>query len=97
MGTERVGDFEKQHNLTVGERARLQEFDKTPVWPAQLSDSTRKDVGAQCIPPSFASVLSRAVYEHQLKTMREINTKTTVAALVDAPDIYAEVFLAKKQ
>ena len=93
MGTERVGDFEKQHNLTVGERAQLQGFGKTPVWPAQLSDSTRKDLVAQCIPPPFAAVLSRAVYDHQLKALREINMKTAVAALVDAPgEVYAEVF-----
>ena len=37
------------------------------------------------------------MYDHQLKALREINMKTAVAALLDAPDVYAEVFLIKKQ
>ena len=93
-GAETMGELGSQHILDSGDRALLQGYDAIPLWPNRLSESNRKRMVAQCVPPPFAEALSRATFEYQQQTYHKLRTQArmaTLEALTDEEEVAAYV------
>ena len=85
-GAEHVGDFGPQHALDSIDRALLQGFERPPAWPSAVSESARRAMVAQCVPPPFAEQLSIAAFGYQSAALERARLHARLAMLDATPD-----------
>ena len=78
-GAQTVGEFSPKDILTAEDRAILQGFQPVPSWPSRLGEYARRKMVAQCVPPPFAAVLSRAAFEYQLQALQSMRLQARLA------------------
>ena len=93
-GAEDVGDFGPEHTLDSVDRSLLQGFDSPPMWSADLSESDRRRMVAQCVPPPFARVLSKAAFEYQQQAKMLTETRARMALLQELPEAEVAAYVA---
>ena len=59
-GAQRVGDFDATHMLNSAHRATLQGWGEVK-YPSEMTETKRRDLISQVVPPPFAAVLAEAV------------------------------------
>ena len=93
-GAQTMGELGSQHILDSGDRALLQGYEEVPAWPKVVTETARKRMVAQCVPPPFARELSIAAFEHQQSAHHRLRAHARMVALERLEEDEVAAFVA---
>ena len=84
-GATRVGDLDETHTLNSSHRAVLQGWGKVK-YPANVTETRRRDLIAQVVPPPFAEALAKAVTDEKRDRERISSLEVCLVQLKKIPE-----------